>query len=144
MGVTDFSQSQGGAQGLLLLVSSPLIWTILFLPLLKSLFEITKVRKEETGKGKKMKEKLGNLFLVPLVRGWSHKLCFGIPWTCFSKAIAAPGNSLLSVILFMQREFKQEGQMWQNPPFLSPSTAAMWSQKGLREKGLESEEWRGA
>ena len=69
MGVTDFSQSQGGAQELLLLVSSPLIWTILFLSLLKSLFEITKVRKEEKGKGKEMKEKLGNLFLVPLVRG---------------------------------------------------------------------------
>lgn len=144
MGVTDFFQSQGGAQELLLLVSPPLIWTILFLSRLKkSIWDYQSEEGRERGKVKKMKEKLGNLFLVSLVRGWNHKLCFGISWSCFRKATAVPGSSLLSVILFMQRVFKQEGQMWQDPPFHSPSTVTMWSQKELREKRLESEEWGG-
>lgn len=106
MGVTDFSQSQGRARELLLLVSSPLFWTIIPFSLKKSIWDYQSEEGRERGKVKKMKGKLGNLFVMSLVRGWSHKL----RWSCFSKVTAMPESSLLPIILFMQRVFKQEGQ----------------------------------
>lgn len=57
----------------------------------------------ERGKGKRMKGKLGNLFLVALVSSWSHKLYFSIPWSCFWKATACQ-EAAYSLLFYLCKE----------------------------------------